>query len=326
MKSTSEGGVGVSDLTPVPSLKREGCLLGGHAIIHLFDFQKRNRLMKPYPSALFLLLVSFALSACNLGAPAPQEGSDLATAAAQTVEAVLTSAASPTPHTTPTSQATPSAEKGCEQRASISAWMRNNVTYDKQEVDKRLAPGASFVMSWEIQNTGTCVWDDSHKMIFESGERITQGNTFPVMPFGYTVQPGETLTINITMTAPAAPGEYESTFSFVDADGEDVLTVGVLTNVGATSPAKLSAPGDLRYTYDCTSGVVRIALNWVDKADSENGYRIYRDGAKLSDLPAGSTTYEDIAPAPGSYQYTVAAFDASGESPAKVTAETTNCE
>ncbi len=288
--------------------------------------RKRNLEVNPKPFILLTFLLGFSLSACNLGAPAPQEAGDQATAAALTVEAVLTSAASPTPAATPTPQATPSAEETCEQRVNINAWRRNNVTYDKQEVDKRLAPGASFVMSLELQNTGTCIWDDSYKIIFESGERLTQGDTFPVMPFGYHVRSGETLTINITMTAPAAPGEYESAFSFVNADGEDLLTVGVLTNVGTASSSKLPAPGDLRYAYDCTSGIVRITLNWVDKADSEQGYRIYRDGAKLSDLPAGSTTYEDIAPAPGSYQYTVAAYDASGESPAKVNAETSNCQ
>lgn len=285
--------------------------------------------MKSNPALPLLLIVSFILSACNLGAPAPQNGSDVATAAALTVEAVLASpAASPTAaQTENTNTAAPTVQANCEQRATIVTWMRDNVTYDAAEVNKRLAPGKGFVMSWALQNSGTCVWDDTYKMTFESGERLTQQDSIPVMPKGYTVQPGETLTINIQMTAPSAPGEYETSFSFTNAEGVDVLNVGVMTNVGSTSTSgNLAAPGDLRYAYDCTGGIVRISLTWQDRANGEDGYRIYRDGAKLADLPAAATVYDDIAPAPGSYLYTVAAFNASGESTAKVTAETSNCK
>ncbi|GAB4405021.1 MAG: hypothetical protein OHK003_32790 [Anaerolineales bacterium] len=285
--------------------------------------------MKTNPALLILLTFSFIISACNLGVPAPQNNSESATAAALTVEAVLTPpAASPTAGQTENmNTATPTAQANCEQRATIVTWMRDNITYDTAEVNKRLAPGKGFVMSWALQNSGTCIWDDTYKMTFESGERLTQQDSIPVMPKGYTVKPGEILTINIQMTAPSAPGEYETSFSLTNAEGVDVLNVGVLTNVGSTSAAgNLAAPGDLRYAYDCTSGIVRISLTWQDRANGEAGYRIYRDGAKLSDLPAGSTVYDDIAPAPGSYLYTVAAFNASGESTAKVTAETSNCK
>lgn len=285
--------------------------------------------MKTNPALLILLTFSFIISACNLGVPAPQNNSESATAAALTVEAVLTRpAASPTAGQTENmNTATPTAQANCEQRATIVTWMRDNITYDAAEVNKRLAPGKGFIMSWALQNSGTCIWDDTYKMTFESGERLTQQDSIPVMPKGYTVKPGEILTINIQMTAPSAPGEYETSFSLTNAEGVDVLNVGVLTNVGSTSAAgNLAAPGDLRYAYDCTSGIVRISLTWQDRANGEDGYRIYRDGAKLSDLPAGSTVYDDIAPAPGSYLYTVAAFNASGESTAKVTAETSNCK
>ncbi|MBI3167353.1 MAG: hypothetical protein HYZ22_02660, partial [Chloroflexi bacterium] len=187
-------------------------------------------------------------------------------------------------------------------------------------------PGTNFVMSWTVQNSGTCVWDDTYKMVFDSGERLTPQDSFPVMPKGYTVKSGESLTINIQMTAPSAPGAYESTFKLVDAGGNHVFIVGVLTNVGTPTNSSLAAPGDLRYTYDCSGGITRISLTWKDKADGEEGYRIYRDGEKLTDLPAGSTVYDDIAPSPGSYQYTVAAYNEGGESPTKVQAETSNCQ
>lgn len=286
------------------------------------------------PTRSILLLLAFILSACNLGAPPPQDSSALATSAALTVEAVLSPAPSPTSaettpqetSTPPIAAFTPTASEGCENKTTITTWMRDGVTYDAKEVEKKLAPGKNFVMSWIVNNSGTCTWNDKYKFIFESGERLTTADTFAIMPFEQTVPPGDSLTITVTMTAPAAPGNYESAFSLVNAEGDAILTVGVLTNVGTSSSGSLPAPGDLRYAYDCTAGVVSITLTWIDKANGEEGYRIYRDGNKLTDIPSDSTTYSEIVPASGSYEYTVAAYDKSGESPTRVTAATTNCQ
>lgn len=184
-------------------------------------------------SYTLIILLSFILASCNLGAPAPQDPAAVATSAAQTVEAVLTSpAASPTARAQATSTATSipgvaidgtTAEAPqCEENSEILAWTRDGVAYDKTEAEKALAPGKGFVMSWILKNTGTCVWNDGYKMTFDSGERLTQADTFAVMPFGYHVQPGEELTITIQMTAPTAPGKYESTFRFLDPNGNHV--------------------------------------------------------------------------------------------------------
>ncbi len=291
--------------------------------------------MKTLP--LISIILAFALASCNLGASAPQDPAAVATSAALTVEAVLTRpAASPTAgaQVTPTASPVPgvaidgtTAEApACEERTEIASWTRDGKTYDKAETDKPIPPGKGFVMTWVLKNAGTCVWNDKYKMTFDSGERLTTADTFAVMPFGYTVQPGESLTIMIQMTAPSAPGTYESTFRFIDAEGESVLIPGVLTTVGTPSSGSVAAPGDLRYQYSCSPGVVNITLTWKDRSDNEAGFRIYRDGTKITDLPSGSTTYDDVLSTPGSYAYTVAAFNSGGEAPINVTAETTNCQ
>ena len=70
-------------------------------------------------------------------------------------------------------------------------------------------------------------------------------------------------------------------------------------------------------------GTRRWVWNWA-LGSRRDAYR--RDGTKLTDLPADSTSYVDIAPASGSYDYSVAAYNASGESKANVNAKTTNCQ
>jgi hypothetical protein len=281
-------------------------------------------------------ILSLLLASCNIGVPAPQDQAEAATSAALTVQAVLSPAASPTAEAQATSTTPPipgvaidgtTAESPqCAESAEIAAWTRDGVTYDKTEVDKLLKPGVGFVMSWIFKNTGACVWNDGYKMIYESGERLTEADTFGVMPVGFTVQPGETLTVTIQMTAPSAPGTYESTFKLIDPNGKHVIIPGVITKVGTPSAGSLPSPGDLRYEYSCSPGVVNIKLTWKDRSNNEEGFRIYRDGTKITDLPSGSTSYDDVLSAPGSYAYAVAAFNSSGEAPANVTAATTNCQ
>jgi hypothetical protein len=289
--------------------------------------------VKSFRLTLLAGTLSLALASCNLGSNAPQNQSAMSTAAAKTVEAVLTSAAAvdatgtaaaaSAPQPLPTATSTPSE---CQELAQITTWTRDGATYDAKEVEKKLAPGSGFVMSLIIKNTGACDWTDAYKLKFESGERVTEQELLPVMPFGYTVRPGESLTITVQMTAPADPGDYQSSYSLIDIKGKDVITFGVITKVGTNSSGTLPPPGELRYAYDCSSGSISITLTWLDKASGEEGYRVYRDGNKLADLAPDTLTYSDIVPASGAYKYTVSTFDSSGESPASVNAQTTNCQ
>lgn len=282
-----------------------------------------------------LLLVSFTLTACNLGASAPQDGSAIATAAAQTVEAALTSSAvqAATPQASPIpgvaidgTTAEPADTAACEDNNIIISWQRDGATYDKKAVDTPLAPGTNFSMSWVLENNGTCIWDDAIVFKFTEGERLTVQDEIPVMPKGYKVSTGEQLTINVQMTAPTTPGSYETSFSLVNAEGKNVVNFGVLTTVGNAVSTSLASPKDLRYTYDCSGGTVNISLFWVDVSADETGFRIYRDGAQVGEVPAGSTSFSEIAPGVGTFNYSVAAFNASGEAPANMPVTTSNCQ
>lgn len=294
---------------------------------------KNNRLL------LLIILLNIVISACNLGISAPQNNA-VATNAALTVESALTTEAATTisseeanipPSPIPGvaidgTTAEPATSDGCEDYGSVKRWERNGIFYDKTEADKPLTPNQGFVMSWIIENTGQCIWTDQYLFIFESGEFITSTDTFPAIPQGQTIPPGGQIRLDIPMAAPSKFGAYETIFSLASPTGELPLSVGVITTVGNPTNASLSAPGDLHYTYDCSSGTVNIVLNWTDKAKDEAGYRIYRDDIPLASLPAGATTYADIVPNSGTYSYIVAAFNSGGEAQSKVKAETSNCQ
>jgi hypothetical protein len=281
--------------------------------------------MKRKSLTFIFVTICLVLSACNLpGADVPNS-SALSTSAAQTVEVVLSA---PAPSSTPpiggAPQVTPT--PACEERTQIVSWTRDGETYDAEEAERRVAPDSSFTMIWIVKNQGTCVWDDTYTFVLDTGAPLTASSVLPVMPKGYTVRNGESLTITIAMKAPATSGRFDSTYSLVNAQSRDVLSLGIITNVGTGSSGSLAAPSELRYTYDCTTGSVQIGLSWIDNSSDEDGFRIYRDSAQIGETGEGVTSFQDTAPSVGKFKYTVAAFNGSGESSASMNVETKNCE
>lgn len=54
-----------------------------------------------------------------------------------------------------------------------------------------------------------------------------------------------------------------------------------------------SRPGALFYDFFCDNNSLTTTLKWTDTADNENGYRVYRQGSPIADLPPNSTSYTD---------------------------------
>jgi hypothetical protein len=289
--------------------------------------------MKHFRFSLILLL----LSACSMPvSQSKQDPAAISTSAALTVQAILPAATQPLPaqplatQSLPVTQTLPPAtetpKSKCQDSALNTAWMRDKEVYDVKAVNKPLAPNAPFVISWTFQNTGACTWDETYLMYFESGTSMTQSPGYPVVQVGQTVAPGQSVTVDVGMTAPGKMGDYQASWRLQNNQGETLMTFGVIIKVGSGATKAPARASNLRYTYDCTSGMVKISLSWADAASDEDGYRVYRDGALLKELAADSTSYDDIAPGVGTYNYVVAAFNAIGESPAKVSATTTNCQ
>jgi hypothetical protein len=68
------------------------------------------------------------------------------------------------------------------------------------------------------------------------------------------------------------------------------------------------------WRYECAAGSVTVTLQWTDRADNETGYRIYRNGELIDELPAGSNFYTDILNAGSSLAYSIRAYNDAGES------------
>ena len=118
-----------------------------------------------------------------------------------TATATLTNSNS-TPVATPaaTVAATASQSAGCTDAATFVA----DVTIPD---GSQVAPGATFVKTWRLKNSGTCTWDGRYKLVFASGNTLgALANSFALET---TVAPGELVDLSVTLVAPTTPATYE---------------------------------------------------------------------------------------------------------------------
>src|SRR5512135_1617653 len=94
------------------------------------------------------------------------------------------------------------------------------------------------------------------------------------------------------------------------------MTPQASTQTVPAKPTALGWPFFCAYNAD-GSYTVTTQLSWMDVANNENGYRIYRNGAQIADLPANTTTYKDKVdvPANTAVVYSVEAYNDAGASP-----------
>lgn len=81
-------------------------------------------------------------------------------------------------------------------------------------------------------------------------------------------------------------------------------------------PANLAWPFYCEYEHDVIYKVT-IKLSWADLAQNANGFRLYRQGTQIADLPATTTTFTDAVEVMIGSQlsYAVEAYNDAGTSP-----------
>lgn len=278
---------------------------------------------------IFLVVTGmFILTACNMPSRTTQEPQDdpnlIYTAAAQTVAAQLTQAASgglstPTGPTQATDQAAATtavaqAPTATQQATSVSqatstptelpipcdrASFVEDITYkDGTEI----APGTTFVKTWKLKNTGSCTWNSSYAVVFVSGDAM--GAPASVQLTTGTVAPGQEVEVSVTMKAPDTPKEYEGRWKLrngsnvifgMGSNGDADFWVKVKVVVPVT-PTPIVTPTPMATVYyDFISKApgaewrnATQLLPWGDPYDDSPGLAVIVENVKLND----SRTYE----------------------------------
>jgi Ig-like domain from next to BRCA1 gene len=169
-----------------------------------------------YKTIFTLSILALIMSAC--GAPS-QTQANISTAVAQTVQAQdsLTKIANmPTSTPMPTSVETSATADivatstaapvvgapGCTVSARLASENPPDGTL--------LTPGETFLKTWSLENTGTCTWDTTYKLVYRSGDLLGGLISYPLPEL---VAPGETKDISIYLKAPDNDGQVAGYWS-----------------------------------------------------------------------------------------------------------------
>jgi hypothetical protein len=79
-----------------------------------------------------------------------------------------------------------------------------------------ISPGAAFVKTWRLKNTGVCQWNTSYALVFSSGEKMGGPDS---AAFPTTVMPGQTIDLALTLTAPNASGTFRGNWLLRNSAG-----------------------------------------------------------------------------------------------------------
>jgi hypothetical protein len=104
------------------------------------------------------------------------------------------------------------------QKCDNAATFIRDVTIPDNEIMKK---GERFVKTWQFKNSGSCTWTPDYAIVFVWGDQMN-GET--PKPIGQTIAPGQTIEISTELQAPNSPGEYQGSWSFLDAEGQQFGT------------------------------------------------------------------------------------------------------
>ncbi len=119
-----------------------------------------------------------------------------------------------TPEPTPAATETPAAE---DEEDCLDSYPVSDVTVPD---GAELAPGETFTKIWRIRNTGTCAWDEAdgtYMWTFTGGDQMGGPDQVPISG---TVEPEEEYDVEIELTAPTTPGEYQGFWQLTDPEGD----------------------------------------------------------------------------------------------------------
>jgi hypothetical protein len=248
--------------------------------------------MKLLKNGLATIVLVLALFACNLPTaeqvPPP---SDAQTAAALTVQAILTLPVSPSA-TEPQSviPVTPSATATVFAATITPTYSTPTLTV-KEQTNCRKGPGEAY----EIVFT------------YLPGKKLDilgqydQGNFW------------------LVKSAESPTGQCWLWGEYVEVTGS-YWAVSSVTPPPTATKAAPKPPTYQKWDYFCTyngaNSNLNVTLVWTDHSDNETGYRIIRDGQPIVELPANSTTYADVVAvdAGESATYRVDAYNPTGTS------------
>jgi uncharacterized protein YkwD len=163
----------------------------------------------------------------------------------------------------------------CEDKAAFFAdvSVEDGTAFDPEE---------KFVKVWRIRNAGTCTWQD-YRLVFDEGDRMAAPE--PVRVPG-PVAPGDTVDIELALSAPSKPGGYYSNWLLSTPGGKTfglgMPAVGLLwTRIGVRVPVPEPLVG-ASCAWKQDGGIEAEILRLINKERTDRGLPALALNEKLS--------------------------------------------
>ena len=170
-----------------------------------------------------------------------------------------------------------------------------------------ISPGQPFSKGWRIQNSGTCAWTTSYRLVYVSGNvpGASMGGQ-PTAIQGF-VPAGQQYDMFVNLVAPLTPGVYQGIWQMVDEQSRpfgDRIWVGITVPAAPTAtPAATQTPSpSIQFTVD-RNNILQgecVTFNWnVQNATAVYFYaqgeawqnnQVAPQGTRVA-CPATTTTY-----------------------------------
>lgn len=259
------------------------------------------------------IIVALILAACGSSevdtaatAAAVQTGAAETVNAQYTLNAQLTPSAtftvppSNTPDVSPTASATATATTestggtgttaggGCDVMGFVS-----DVTIpDGEDVNA----GATFTKTWRLRNDGTCTWTTSYNVVFNNGTQMSGPTTQALTA---SIEPGATVDVSISLTAPAANGSYTGAWNLRNAAGQNFgyfyVQIDVVGGTGSGTPTATGTGSGQSVTVNPNAvgqvhsdGTVDTSAAHIGDSDTDAGVQGFVSFS-LSGITSGST-------------------------------------
>jgi hypothetical protein len=193
-----------------------------------------------------MIVGAFVLGACGSSAskatPTPTRSvEEISTSAVSTAFAQLTLEAptiTPTPAftDTPNVTATPTLQKPTATRPAPTPASCSNMKFVSDVTipdGTQMAVNETFTKTWRVQNSGTCTWTTSYKLVFSYGEAMS-GQT---VALASAVAVGQTVDLSVNLKVPNKTGKLTGVWALEDDKGQPFgPTLTVVINVGTLTP------------------------------------------------------------------------------------------
>ena len=128
--------------------------------------------------------------------------------------------------------------------------------------------GETFTKSWTLRNAGDCDWTTDYKFVYESGDQMGGKSSMNVPS---VIEPGETVTFNIDMTAPTTDGSYTGVWRLKSNDGKKMGKYWANISVGhaSTGAGGAQLPGDNQPGGD-TTGTFKLNSIYLMSSNEED--------------------------------------------------------